>query len=86
MNDSPPRLADLVPKPMRLALVGFAVAAVGVMIALSVEMAPGKPLAYVAFGLAASGIALGFVGIAWGWVTTLRGGAERSGAKGDSAV
>ena len=53
MDRSQTRVVDPVAKQLRLGLVGFAVAAVGVTLGFLVDYGPDNPLAYGAFGLAA---------------------------------
>jgi len=55
------------PRPLRLFSLGFAFALLGVAIGFSIDYGPGKPLAYVAFGLVVLGVAIGFIAVAWGW-------------------
>lgn len=59
-------------KPLRLGLLGFAVAAVGAAVGLMVDYRPGNPLAYLAFGLVATGVVLVFGAVAWGWIAVAR--------------
>ena len=86
MDDQPTCIADLVTKPMRLALVGFLVAAIGATIAVASDMPPGEPLSYVALALAVLGIGTGFIGIGWGLSTLGARTTERSRTKGNDAV
>ncbi len=55
--------------PLRLAFGGFAVAALGAVLAFSIDYGPHNPISYVAFGLALLGILMGWAGILWGWST-----------------
>jgi hypothetical protein len=60
------------PKPLRLAFLGFVVAAVGAALGFSIDYGPGNPLAYVAFGIVGLGVAVGFIGVGWGWCTVFK--------------
>jgi hypothetical protein len=57
------------PKPVRLGFLGFVVAAIGAALGFSIDYGPGNPLAYVAFGIVVLGVAIGFLGVGWGWCT-----------------
>lgn len=85
MDRSQTRVVDPVAKQLRLGLVGFAVAAVGVTLGFLVDYGPDNPLAYGAFGLAATGVTLGFVAVAWGWVASCKFTASRARSKNDDA-
>lgn len=54
-------------KPLRVAFLGFVIAALGVALGFSVDYGPGNPLAYVAFGIVVLGVAIGFIGVGWSW-------------------
>ena len=54
------------PKPLRLAFLGFVIAALGAALGFSIDYGPGNPLAYVAFGIVLLGIVIGFIGVGWG--------------------
>lgn len=54
---------------LRLAALGFGIACAGGVLAFSIDFGPGEPLSFVALGLAALGVGLGFLAIAWGWVS-----------------
>lgn len=60
------------PKPLRLAFLGFVVAAVGAALGFSIDYGPGNPLAYVAFGIVVLGVAAGFIGVGWGWCAVFK--------------
>ena len=60
------------PRPLRLFSVGFAVAALGVLLGFTIDYRPGNPLAYVAFWMGVCGWAIGAIAVAWGWYAFLR--------------
>jgi hypothetical protein len=59
------------PKPLRLAFLGFVIAALGATLGFSIDYGPGIPLAYVAFGIVLIGIVIGFIGVASMWYTVI---------------
>ena len=59
------------PKPLRLAFLGFVIAALGAGLGFSIDYGPAKPLAYVAFGIVVVGVATGLVGVVWGFVQAI---------------
>ena len=66
------------PKPLRLAFVGWVIAAIGVALAFSIDFGPGKPLAYVAAVIVLLGIGICWVGVGWGcWRTFFRPSGDR---------
>ena len=69
------------PKPLRLAFVGWVIAAIGVALAFSIDFGPGKPLAYVAAVFVLLGIGICWVGVGWGWWRTFF---RPSGSRGDN--
>jgi hypothetical protein len=54
------------PKPLRLASLGFGVAALGAASGFSIDYKPRNPLAYMAVGIVLLGIAIVFIAIGWG--------------------
>lgn len=64
----PGKFFDNSTRQMRVAFAGFIVAVIGVALAFTIDYRPDNPLAFVAFGIVALGVALGFSGIVWGWV------------------
>lgn len=67
-----PGFLDNTTPPLRLAALGFAIALLGALMAFSIEYGPDNSLSYLAFGLGAVGVSLGFLGIAWGWMSAFR--------------
>lgn len=59
------------PKPLRVAFLGLAVAALGAALGFSIDYGPNNPLAYVAFGIGIFGAAIVFVGVGWSWYTVI---------------
>jgi hypothetical protein len=72
MSQRPDRFLVDTNKPMRLAFLGFVIAAVGVALAFSIDYGPGNPLAFLAFGIVVLGVAVGFIAVAWGWATLFK--------------
>jgi uncharacterized membrane protein len=60
-------------KQLRIASVGFAVAAGGAALGFAVSTGQPTPLFLFAYGITACGIAIGFFGIAWGMALFFRG-------------
>ncbi len=58
------------PGPLRFAFGGFCVAAAGAVLGFSIDYRPGNPLAYLAFGTVATGVAVGIIAVIWGWIST----------------
>lgn len=54
-------------KQLRLAFLGFVVAAVGAALGFSIDYRAGNPLAYVAFGIVTIGVIIGILAIAGVW-------------------
>ena len=54
------------PKSLRLGFLGFVVAGLGAVLGFTIDYRPDNPLAYLALGIVALGIAIGFIGIGWG--------------------
>ncbi|WP_431103592.1 hypothetical protein [Roseateles noduli] len=71
--------------PLRLGCLGFLIAAMGAALGFAVDYGPGNPLAYVAFTVVATGVAIGFIAIAWGWIDVLRSALGRAQIPGRSA-
>ncbi|MDP3270773.1 hypothetical protein [Limnobacter sp.] len=69
---NPLDVAGPVAKPLRLGLLGFAIAAAGAILGLLVDYRQGNPLAYLAFGLVVTGVVLTFGSVGWGWVSVAR--------------
>jgi len=69
------------PKPLRLAFVGWVIAAIGAALAFGIDFGPGKPLAYVAAVIVLLGIGICWVGVGWGWWRTFF---RPSGSRGDN--
>ena len=57
--------------PLRLAFLGFVIAGLGAVIAFSIDYGPHNALSFLAFGLGAFGVGLGFCAIVWGWIQIL---------------
>lgn len=58
---------------MRIGFLGFVVAAVGVLLGFSFGYGPSNPLSYVAYGIVACGVCVGFYGVINGFVEFVRG-------------
>ena len=71
------RIAGPAAKPLRLGLAAFAIALVGVIIALSMDYGPHNHWSFIVFSIVAFGVGLGFVAVLWGWVATARHYAKR---------
>ena len=67
--------------PLWLGCLGFLIAALGAALGFSIDYRPGNPWAYLAFFVVASGVATGFVSVAWGWVYAVRSAAARNLAR-----
>jgi hypothetical protein len=61
-------------KHLRLGALGCAVAAVGAVIAVSIDYGPGNPLSFVAVGFVFSGILITGMAVARGWYDALKRG------------
>jgi hypothetical protein len=59
-------------KQLRVAFLGFAIAAAGAALGFAVSTGAPTPQFFFAYAVTACGIAVGFFGIAWGFVHTLR--------------
>jgi hypothetical protein len=72
MGQKPARFFAGSSKPMRLGFLGFVVATVGALLGFWIDYRLGNPVAYVSFGMVVTGVAIGFVAVAWGWYTFFR--------------
>jgi hypothetical protein len=62
--------------PLRLGFLGFLIAAIGAALGFSIDYRPGNAWAYIAF-IVATGVAIGFFSVAWGWLYAFRTASER---------
>jgi hypothetical protein len=60
-------------KPLRIAFVGFVVAAVGAGLGFAVSNGQPTPLFVFAYVVTACGIAIGSIGVVWGMTQIFRG-------------
>ncbi len=72
------RFLGSAPRPLQVAAAGFAIAAVGVALAFSMDYGPHNPWSLVALCLVVLGVGAGFVGVLRGQVTTVRSMTRRS--------
>lgn len=59
-------------KPLRLGVTAFFVGLCGIVLGFSIDYGPHNPLSFVAFGVVAFAVILGFISIGWGWAIILR--------------
>lgn len=62
----------LVARPLRLGVIALVIGLCGVALAFATNYGPGNPLSWVAFSLVALAVLLGFVSVAWGWLSIYR--------------
>ena len=65
-------LAGPVAKPLKLGVTAFSVALCGAAFGFAIDYDPQESLSYVAFGIVAFAVALGFFSIGWAWVAIAR--------------
>ena len=61
-----------VAKPLRLFLAAFAMGLCGVVFAFVIDYGPNRPLTYLALGIVALAVAIGFFAIVWGYISIVR--------------
>ena len=63
---------DVVTKPLKVSLGGFAIAALGVVFSFATYAIDWRAGRFVGFGITALGVLLGFVAVIWGLIAIAR--------------
>jgi F0F1-type ATP synthase assembly protein I len=83
------RFVGSTPKPLQLAAAGFGIAAVGAVLAFTIDYGPHNPWSLLALCFVILGVGVGFVAVLWGQVTAVRsmtrGSAAVKANEGDNA-
>jgi hypothetical protein len=83
------RFVGSTPKPLQLFAAGFGIAAVGGVLAFTIDYGPHNPWSLLAFCLVVVGVGIDFVAVLWGQVTAVRsmrrGGAAANANERDNA-